>query len=105
MIQRFLHNYLLRHQNRANQILHLIGVPLTFGGLIGFGIAGEWFYAWSAFVAGYVLQFLGHAIEQNDAGELILVKKLLGIPYREFGPQTQSQQNFDQSSKKSSCND
>jgi len=105
MIQRFLHNYLLRHQNRLNQLLHLIGVPLTFGGLIGFGAAGEWFYAGCAFVAGYALQFLGHAIEHNDAGEVILIKKILGKPYTEFGPEPQSQQNFDQSSKKSSCND
>ncbi|QDT30716.1 hypothetical protein Pan153_63550 [Gimesia panareensis] len=105
MIQRFLHNYLLRHQNRTNQILHLIGVPLTFGGLVGFGLAHQWLYAGCAFVAGYALQFLGHAIEQNDAGELILIKKLMGKPYTEFGPQTQSQQNFDQPSKKSSCND
>ncbi|QDT94512.1 DUF962 domain-containing protein [Gimesia algae] len=105
MIQRFYSNYLLRHQNRVNQILHLVGVPLTFGGLIGFGIAGHWIYAGMAFFAGYALQFLGHAIEQNDAGELILIKKLCGKPYTEFGPRTQIQQNFDQSSKKSSCND
>ncbi|WP_417390357.1 DUF962 domain-containing protein [Gimesia sp.] len=105
MIQRFFSNYLLRHQNRVNQILHLVGVPLTFGGLIGFGIAGHWNYAGIAFCAGYALQFLGHAIEQNDAGELILIKKLCGKPYREFGPQCHFQQNFDQSSKKSSCND
>lgn len=105
MIQRIFRNYLLRHQNRANQILHLIGVPLTFGGLIGFGIAGNWIYAGMAFFAGYALQFLGHAIERNDAGELILIKKLLGKPYTEFGPETQIQQNFDHSSKKSSRND
>ena len=105
MIQRFMHNYLLRHQNRANQVLHLIGVPLTFGGLIGFGLAGQWFLAGISFVAGYLLQFLGHFIEQNDAGEVILIKKLLGKPYKEFGPDTQNRLNFDQSSKKSSCND
>lgn len=100
MIQRFMHNYLLRHQNRTNQILHLIGVPLTFGGLIGFGAAGEWIYAGIAFVAGYLLQFLGHYVEQNDAGEVILIKKVLGIPYTEFGPGTQNRPIFDQSSKK-----
>ncbi len=35
----------------------------------------------AAFVAGYALQFAGHAIEGNDAGELILFKRLLGRPY------------------------
>lgn len=105
MIQRFMHNYLLRHENRTNQVLHLIGVPLTFGGLIGFGLAGEWISAGIAFMAGYLLQFLGHFIEQNDAGELILIKKLLGKPYTEFGPGTQNRLNTDQSSKKSRYND
>lgn len=33
-------------------------------------------------VAGYVLQFLGYVVEGNDAGEMILIKKLLGKPYR-----------------------
>lgn len=105
MVQRFINNYLLRHQNRTNQVLHLIGVPLTFGGLIGFGLAGEWIFAGIAFVSGYLLQFLGHYVEQNDAGELILIKKVLRKPYTEFGPDTQNRLNFDQSSKKSSCND
>lgn len=105
MIQRFFSNYFLRHKNRLNQILHIIGVPLTFGGLIGFGLANQWVLAGIAFFAGYALQFLGHFIEQNDAGEVILLKKMLGKPYTEFGPNTQKHLNFDQSSKKSSCND
>ena len=37
-------------------------------------------------VTTWVLQFIGHAIEGNDAGELILIKKLLGKPYQEFRP-------------------
>lgn len=41
------------------------------------------------FVAGYGLQFLGHAIEGNDAGELIMVKKWLGKPYVAIAPQWQ----------------
>ena len=40
----------------------------------------------AAFVGGYVLQFAGHAIEGNDPGELILIKKALGKPYQEFAP-------------------
>ena len=30
MLTRFLKNYVERHQRRANQLLHVIGVPLTF---------------------------------------------------------------------------
>lgn len=42
---------------------------------------GHWDWAAGAFVLGYLLQFVGHAIEGNDAGETILVKKALGMPY------------------------
>jgi hypothetical protein len=48
-------------------------------------IQEQWLWALAAFVGGYVLQFVGHGIEGNDAGEVILVKKLLGKPYVEFG--------------------
>tara|TARA_R110002111_G_scaffold255157_1_gene321229 strand:+ start:17175 stop:17492 length:318 start_codon:yes stop_codon:yes gene_type:complete len=105
MIQRFLRNYLLRHQNRSNQVLHLIGVPLAFGGFIGFGLTEEPLIAGIALISGYALQFWGHFLEQNDAGELILIKRMLGKPYTRFGPNPQNRLNFDQSSKKSSCND
>lgn len=86
MIGRILKNYVLRHQNRLNQLLHLCGVPLTFVASVVLLIYEQWLWAGSAFVAGYALQFIGHAIEGNDAGEVVLIKKLLGKPYVEFGP-------------------
>lgn len=86
VLRRFLANYVERHQHPANQVLHLVGVPLTFAVSIIFLVAGQWWLAAAAFVGGYVLQFVGHAIEGNDAGEVVLVKKLLGRPYTEFGP-------------------
>ncbi|MBM82906.1 MAG: hypothetical protein CMJ78_20275 [Planctomycetaceae bacterium] len=95
MIGRILNNYIARHQNRANQLFHLVGLPVTFGLPVYFLIEDRWQAALAAFVVGYVLQFIGHAIEGNDAGELILVKKMLGKPYVEFGP----------NSKQSKCND
>lgn len=87
MIRRFVVNYIERHRNRANQILHLAGVPLTFLVSTYFLIRDQrvdLFFA--CFISGYLLQFLGHAIEGNDAGEIVLVKKWLGKPYVEFGP-------------------
>ena len=87
MIVRFFRNYIERHRNRANQVLHLIGVPLTFVVSVVFLLQENWSTAVGCFVVGYVLQFVGHYIEGNDAGETILVKRLLGLPYREFGPQ------------------
>jgi len=82
-----LKNWLERHVNPASRILHFFGIPLTIlaipalvlgartGGLI-------WYMAALVLVVvGYALQFIGHGIEGNDAGEMILIKKLLGKPY------------------------
>jgi len=35
---------------------------------------------------GYFLQFLGHLHEGNDMGEVVLVKRLLGLPYTAVSP-------------------
>lgn len=86
MLGRFLSNYVQRHQNRANQILHLIGVPLTFGVSVFYLTREGYMQALGCFAGGYLLQFIGHAIEGNDAGEVVLVKKILGKPYQEFAP-------------------
>ena len=74
-------NYLARHQHPANLLLHIVGVPLTFAAPVIYLLVDAWWWALGAFALGYALQFLGHAIEGNDAGEMIVVKKLLGKPY------------------------
>jgi hypothetical protein len=98
MIRRFLLNYLPRHRNRVNQVLHLAGVPLTFIGTpwcLASGISGYW--ALACFSAGYLLQFAGHAVEGNDAGEVVFVKRILGLPYREYGPSSNSSSSSESS--------
>lgn len=90
MLTRFGKNYIERHQNGWNLLLHLVGVPLTFVVSVVFLVQHQWLWAGAAFIGGYVLQFLGHAIEGNDAGEVIVVKKMLGKPYVEFGPTSRS---------------
>ncbi len=77
----FIKNYIERHQHPVNQLLHVIGVPMTFIVSLVYACQSEWTWAGGAFVLGYILQFVGHAIEGNDAGETILVKKALGLPY------------------------
>jgi uncharacterized membrane protein YGL010W len=78
----FLRNYMERHQHPGNQLFHLVGLPVTFVLPVVWLIQQQpWWWALGAFVVGYVLQFAGHAIEGNDAGEMILVKKLRGQPY------------------------
>lgn len=86
MVGRFVSNYIERHQHPVNQLLHLVGVPLSFVVSVVYLVREEYGIAAGCFVGGYVLQFIGHAIEGNDAGETIVVKKMLGRPYTEFGP-------------------
>ncbi len=90
-MERFVSNYIQRHQNHANQILHLFGVPLTFIVSTVFLAYQEWWAAFGCFVGGYILQFLGHAIEGNDAGEVVLINRWLGRPYVEFAPSRDSE--------------
>ena len=78
-----LNNWLKRHQNRTSLLLHIIGIPLT---ILAIPIAVFHWYITAAvlFVSGYALQFIGHGIEGNDAGEAIIVKKLLKKPYTDI---------------------
>ena len=100
-MRRFFKNYAERHLHPGNQFFHLLGLPVTFILPIHFLV---WHYpaSWAliAFVVGYVLQFIGHAIEGNDAGELILIKKLQGRPYVEFGPKHPSSKSGEMSDPK-----
>ena len=59
--------YELSHQNRWNQLTHTIGIPMI---VVSLGLAvlalvwpGLWVWAITLFIAGWVLQFIGHAIE------------------------------------------
>ena len=86
MIQMFLRNYLPRHRHPVNQMLHLVGVPLSFVVAPILAVTGAaWYWHVGCFVGGYVLQFAGHSIEGNDAGEVVFVKKKLGLSYTEYG--------------------
>lgn len=96
MIRRFLQNYLPRHTHPLNRILHAIGVPLSFIIAPAAAIAGYPLYLHvGCFVGGYLLQFAGHAIEGNDAGEIIYFKKKIGLPYTEYAPGTNSSSHTD----------
>ena len=69
-----------RHRNPVSLGLHGLGIPMTVAGIV-LACLQQWVWAVGLFVGGYALQFIGHGIEGNDAGELILVKKALGKPY------------------------
>lgn len=95
MLGRFVRNYIARHQHPANQALHAVGVPLTFVVSVVLLLQERPWWALGAFAGGYALQFLGHALEGNDAGEVVLLKRLLGKPYVEFGPASKESKSDD----------
>lgn len=89
---RWLANWLERHQHPASFVLHLVGIPLTLAAvaLAGIQLAAWrwdlWYRPAALLTAGYLLQWVGHVIEGNDMGEVILVKKWFGRPYIAIAP-------------------
>jgi hypothetical protein len=83
-----LRNWRERHQHPFNFTIHLIGIPLTVVGVVLLFLY-PWFYGVGVFILGYALQFLGHAIEGNDAGEWLVIKKLFGLPGIAISPYAQ----------------
>ena len=83
----WLTNWRQRHQHPASFWLHMVGIPLAVAAPI---LAAVQLYQWRwdlwwrpvlLLVGGYLLQWIGHRIEGNDVGEVILIKKWLGLPY------------------------
>jgi predicted membrane channel-forming protein YqfA (hemolysin III family) len=84
--------WLERHSDPRNLLLHLVGIPATIMGVLLFPV-----YAFllslpilvlgvSLFVGGYVLQFLGHAIDRTEPGEWKAIRKWLRRKYGLFLP-------------------
>jgi len=82
-------NWLQRHQTRFSFGIHMIGIPLAFSGL-GLLFVLPWEWGAGAFMLGYILQWIGHRYEGNDVGELIPIKRLLGMPVVAIAPQFQN---------------
>jgi hypothetical protein len=78
-------NWLLRHQHPVSFWLHMVGIPLTLLGLISLFFL-HWYFGIGAFVLGYLLQGVGHAIEGNDIGEVIPFKRRFGLPTMAISP-------------------
>ena len=89
---RLVDNWVERHRDPTSFILHMIGIPPTILGLLlvpvyVFGASIPTFLvALSSFVGGYLLQFLGHALEGTDPGEIIYFKRKLGLSYVDIAP-------------------
>jgi hypothetical protein len=87
-LRRALGNWLERHQHPFNRGIHLLGIPLgVLGVILFFSLPwDEWYWGVLTFVAGYVLQWIGHLVEGNDLGEWAGIKRLLGLPYVAISP-------------------
>jgi hypothetical protein len=87
-LRKRLQGWLVRHQLPFNFWIHMLGIPLAVAGVVLF-IAlpwTEWYIGVSAFVLGYLLQYIGHRAEGNDVGEWAGIKRLLGLPYVSISP-------------------
>lgn len=82
---RWLRNWLERHRSPFSFCVHLVGIPLAVASIPVLLLGYPW-HALACFISGYALQFLGHWVEGNDVGELIPLKKLLGLPYVAISP-------------------
>jgi hypothetical protein len=92
MIRDWLRHWFERHQHPCSRVLHAIGIPMTIAFLpLAIWQLTEWRWdLWwrptALLVGGYLLQWIGHLIEGNDMGEMILIKKWLGRPYVAVSP-------------------
>ena len=92
MTPAWLKRWLQRHQHPTSLGLHLIGIPLTIAAVVLALVQlreDRWDLWWRPVVLlilGYLLQWLGHRLEGNDMGEVILVKRILGRPYVAVSP-------------------
>lgn len=84
-------NWVDRHQNSFNFWIHMLGIPVAVAGILLLFIE-DWYWGVGAIVAGYLLQWIGHQVEGNDVGELIPLKRMLGLPVVAIAPQYQTAQ-------------
>ncbi|MBN2562724.1 MAG: DUF962 domain-containing protein [Phycisphaerae bacterium] len=88
----WLKRWLERHQTPVSFWLHVVGIPMAVAALVLAVVQlwqGRWDLWWRPGVlllVGYVLQWIGHRVEGNDMGEVILIKKRLGKPYVAVSP-------------------
>lgn len=64
MSQDFLTNYKAKHRHPLNRLSHSIGIPMIVLSLPLFFF--DWRWALGLFIVGWILQFIGHAIEGNQ---------------------------------------
>ena len=69
-------NWRKRHLNAVSFCLHMVGIPACFVVAPVLLICRMGWWALGYFVVGYILQFIGHAIEHNQSGEEMLLRRI-----------------------------
>jgi uncharacterized membrane protein YGL010W len=93
----FVRDWLERHRAPASFWLHMLGIPATIlGGLLlpVFVVLlspAIFLFALAIFVGGYLIQFLGHAIEGSEPGEVTLLRKKLARSLAKVAPKAVSE--------------
>ena len=64
MADSLIENYKAKHRHPLNKLTHSIGIPMIVLSLPLFLF--NWRWALALFIAGWILQFVGHAIEGNQ---------------------------------------
>ncbi len=76
-------NWLQRHRNPVSFALHMLGIPPTIVGLLLIPVyvyclsVPIFLFALALFVGGYLVQFLGHALDGSEPGEVMFLKRTL----------------------------
>jgi hypothetical protein len=85
-LRRRLEGWMLRHQLPFNFWIHMLGIPLAYGGLALLFFPLPWYWGIGTCAVGFLLQWIGHVAEGNDVGECAAIKRLLGLPYVGIAP-------------------
>ena len=81
-----------RHQHPVSFFLHLIAIPLLPWAAVlivwqlSQGQWGLWYRPVALLGISYLMQWIGHRIEGNDMGEVILIKRGLKRPFVAVSP-------------------
>jgi hypothetical protein len=85
-------NWLERHRNPTSFVLHMIGIPPTILGVLLIPIyvllvsIPIFLLALTLFVGGYLVQFLGHAVDGTEPGEIKFLRGKFGWTYAGIPP-------------------
>lgn len=77
-MKQFLDEYKRSHQHPVNKALHTVGIPMIVISLPWFFF--NWRMALALFIGGWILQFIGHALEGKPPAFLKNPRALLIAP-------------------------